>query len=99
MTSPFHTGGAGAVPTSSVTAPSRGELVDDVLAAVDIKRLAGDQARRVVRQERGGDAHIVDADEAAGRSLRLCFVEELVELWDARSCPRCQRSRRDGVHA
>jgi Cation transporting ATPase, C-terminus len=36
-----------------------------------------------VRQERGGNAHIVDADEAAGRSLPLCFVEELVELWDA----------------
>jgi len=45
-------GEAGSVPASSVAAPSRGELVDDVVAAVDVKGPAGDQARCVVREER-----------------------------------------------
>jgi len=42
-----------------------------VVAAVDVKRLAGDEACRIVRQERGGDADVVDADEAARGRLRL----------------------------
>jgi hypothetical protein len=33
-----------------------------MVAAVDIKGLAGDEARCIVREERGGDADIVDAD-------------------------------------
>lgn len=33
------------MPASSVASPSRGGLVDDVVAAVDVKGLAGDQAR------------------------------------------------------
>src|SRR5262249_24634768 len=41
--------------------------VDDVVAAVDIERLSGDQLGRVVREEGGGDADVVDADQAAGR--------------------------------
>jgi hypothetical protein len=43
------------VQPSSVAAPSRGELVDDMVAAVDIKGLAGDESRGIVREERGGD--------------------------------------------
>jgi hypothetical protein len=31
-------------------------LIDDVVAAVDVERLAGDEAGGVVRQEGGGDA-------------------------------------------
>ena len=58
------------MPACSVAAPSRGELVDDVVAIVDVKRLASDEARRIVREERGGDADIVDPDQAAGQSFR-----------------------------
>ena len=43
-------------------------LVDDVITAVDIEGLAGDQARRIMRQKRGGGTGIVDA------RLRLCSV-------------------------
>ena len=32
-----------------------------MVAAVDVKRLAGDEARGVVGEEGGGNAHIVDA--------------------------------------
>jgi hypothetical protein len=35
-----------------------------MIAAVDIQRLDGDELGRIVRQEGGGDAHVVDADEA-----------------------------------
>ena len=65
------------MPACSVAAPSRGELVDDVVATVDVKRLASDEALRIVREERGGDADIVDPDQAAGRSLRFRLVEQL----------------------
>jgi hypothetical protein len=54
------------VPASSVASPSRGGLVDDVVTAVDVKGLAGDQARRVVREQRGGDTDVVDADQEHG---------------------------------
>src|SRR5262245_48978892 len=51
------------------------QLVDDVVPPVDIERFAGDEAGGIVRQEGGGDADVVDADQAAGRRLRLCLVE------------------------
>jgi hypothetical protein len=70
------------VPASSVASPSRGGLVDDVVTAVDVKGLAGDQARCVVREERGDYADIVDADKAARRRLRFRLVEQLVEFRD-----------------
>ena len=38
-------------------------LINDVIAAVDVKCLAGDQPSRIVSEERGGNAHVVDADE------------------------------------
>jgi hypothetical protein len=44
-------------------------LVDDVVAAVDIQRFAGDKAGCVVRQEGGGDAHV--AAQAIGQSRGL----------------------------
>jgi hypothetical protein len=47
-----------------------------VVAAVDVERFAGDEARRVVRQEGGGDADIVDADEPAGGRLSPRLVEQ-----------------------
>jgi hypothetical protein len=52
-----------------------GPSIDDVIAAVDIERFAGDQARRIVGEERGGGADVVDADEAPRRRLRLRLVQ------------------------
>jgi hypothetical protein len=37
-----------------------GRLIDDVIAAVDVERFAGDQARYILGEECG----VVDADEA-----------------------------------
>ena len=54
--------------------------VHDVTVAIDVKRLAGDEARGVVRQESGGDAHIVDAHQTARRRFRLGLVEQGVEF-------------------
>src|SRR6516164_7617383 len=54
--------------------------VHDVIVAIDVKRLAGDEARGVVRQESGGDAHIVDAHQTARRRFRLGPVEQGVEF-------------------
>ena len=47
----------------------RASLIDDVIAAVDIEGLAGDQPRRVVGQKGGRKPDIVDADQAACRGL------------------------------
>jgi hypothetical protein len=58
-------------------------LVDDVVPAVDIERLAGDQARRIMRQKSGGDTHVVDTDEAARGSLGSGLVEQFVEFGNA----------------
>src|SRR5262249_35677978 len=62
---------------------SPGPLVHDMIAAVDIERVAGDQPRLVERQERGGGADVVDAHQRAGRRLLLRLGEQLVELGDA----------------
>src|SRR5216683_1415170 len=40
--------------------------IDDMVATIDVKRLASDQARRVVRQEGGGDARSLDTERARG---------------------------------
>jgi hypothetical protein len=44
-----------------------------VIAAVDVERLASDQFGGVMRQERGRNADIVDAHEAAGGAFFLIF--------------------------
>ena len=62
-------------------------LVDDVIAAVDIERFAGDQPRRVVRQEGGGDADVVDADQARARAPSPAPCRA------ARRTPECRRRR------
>ena len=51
-----------------------------MVAAVDVKRFARNEARCVVREEGGGDANIVDAHEAARRRLGFRLVEQLVPL-------------------
>src|SRR5271154_1647294 len=74
-------------------------LIDDVVAAVDIERLAGDEPRRVVGKECGSGSDIVDANEAARRRFGLCLVEQRIEFGDAGRRTRRQRTRRDGVDA
>src|SRR6516162_10703901 len=73
--------------------------IHDVIAAIDVEGLAGDQAGSVMREEGCCDAHIVDADQAARGSLRLRLVEQLIEFRYARGGARGERARRDGVHA
>ena len=72
--------------------------VDDVIAAVDIERLAGDQFGPVHRQEGHGDADILDRDEAAGRRLGLGLGDQFVEVGDARGCTGLERPGRDGMY-
>jgi hypothetical protein len=43
--------------------------VDDVIAAIDVERLAGDQLGGVERQEGDGEPDVIDRDEAARRRL------------------------------
>src|SRR5262249_19846808 len=74
-------------------------LVHDVVATVNVKRLAGDEAGCVVREEGGGNAHVLDADEAARRRLCFCLVEQRIEFGNARGGARGERSGRDGGHA
>ena len=52
-------------------AASYRQLIDDVIAAIDVKRLARDEAGRVVREKGRGNANVVDADEAARRRFFL----------------------------
>ena len=49
--------------------PEHIELVYDVIAAIDIKGFASDKLCRIVREEGGRDADVVDAHEAASRSF------------------------------
>src|SRR5262245_11928761 len=74
-------------------------LIHDMVAAVDVKRLAGDEAGSAVREGGGGNAPVLDADEAARRRLRFCLVEQRIKFGNARGSARGERSRRDGVHA
>src|SRR5215469_14354345 len=61
-----------------------GTLVDNMIPAVDVQRFAGDEARGVVRQERSGDADVLDAHQAARRRLRPRLVEQGIELGNPR---------------
>ena len=54
-----------AVPTRPTRKPPS---VDDVVAAVDVEDLAGDQAGGVVGEEGAGGADVVDVDEGARRA-------------------------------
>ena len=54
--------------------------VDDVIAAVDVERLTGDQFGCVRCKEGDSHADVVDGDEAACWSLRLRLLQERLEL-------------------
>ena len=63
-------------------------LVDDVVPAIHVKRLSGDQLRRIMGEERGSHTHILDADETRSGRLGVVLVEQLVELRE-RSTSEC----------
>ena len=58
-------------PTWFATEPS----VDDVVAAVDVKRLAGDQLRRIHGEECHRHANVLDRHQATRRSFRLRLLQ------------------------
>ncbi len=45
------------------------ELVDDVVATIDIERFPRNQLRRVMREERGGNADVVNTGKDCAWSL------------------------------
>ncbi len=50
-------------------------LINDVIPAIDVKRLAGNETRRIVGQEGRSDTDVVDADKTARRRFGLRPVE------------------------
>jgi hypothetical protein len=58
----------------------RQALINDVVAAIDVKSFTGDEPGGVVCKECSRNADVVDANEAAGGSLALRFFEQFVEL-------------------
>jgi hypothetical protein len=85
---PAHDGGysgSGALrgkPTINASMPSLA-LVDNVVTAIDIQRVAGNQTRGIMSQECRGDSNIVNGNQASGRRLPAGFVEQLVEFGNA----------------
>ena len=49
--------------------------VNNVVAAVDVERLAGDQLRRIHGKECHGDADVLDRHQATRRSFRLRLLQ------------------------
>ena len=72
--------------------------VDDVVATVDVNRLAGDQLGSVGGEIGGGHADVVDRDQALHRRLLLRFAQKLVKVADARGGAGLERPRRDRMH-
>src|SRR6516164_2989163 len=57
--------------------------IDDVISAVDIEDITGDELGAIEGEKRRRLADIIDADQASGRRLALRLVEELIELRNA----------------
>ena len=79
------------MPATSALARAGG-LIDDVVAAVDIHRFAGDQPRRIMSEKCGRRPDIVDAHQAAGGGFRLCLFKQCVDLGNAGGSARRQRA-------
>src|ERR1043165_2943436 len=76
-----------------------GASIDDVITAVDIERLAGDQFCGIVRKKRGRGTDVVDADQAARRRFGFRLVEQRVEFRNSRRRACRERPGRDRMHA
>ena len=71
-------------PLRYIPEPKLTASVDDVVSAVDVQRLAGNQFGAVHREEGHGDAYVVDRNEAPRRRLRLGLLQEFVEVAQSR---------------
>ena len=77
-------GTAAGLPTADQARSSSVPIsIDDVISAVDIQDITGDELGAIEREKRRGLADIIDADQASGRCLALRLVEELIELRNA----------------
>src|SRR3954470_22733208 len=56
------------------------ELIDDVIATVDVKCLASDQTCSVVCQESRGSSYILDADKTSCGCLRFGLVQQRIKF-------------------
>src|SRR5215475_6170268 len=74
-----------------VTANGEGS-VHDVIAAIDIKRLAGDQLGAVHAEEGDGSTDVVDRYQVAAWRRRLRLLQQLVEVGNARRGPGLERA-------
>jgi len=68
-------------------------LIDNMIAAVDIKSFASDEPRCIVGQERSSNAYIVNTDETSCRGFRFRLIEQDVKLRNSRCGPCRERSR------
>src|SRR5215216_6586775 len=74
-------------------------LIYDVVPAIDVKRLAGDEPCGVVRKKGGGDPNIVNADKASCRGLRFRLVDahDVVILYDHLAAVISHREQRPAL--
>src|SRR5258708_18023683 len=75
------------------------DLIDDVVAAVDIEGVASNQPRGVMGEESRGQTNVHNIHEAARRRLRLCFLQKLIEFRDPGCGARRERTWRNSVNA
>src|ERR1700685_3029124 len=73
-------------------------LVDDVIAAIDIKCFSGDKPCGIVGQEGSCHTHVLDADKTTRRRLGFRLVKQGVKFRNARGGARRKRPWRDSVH-
>ena len=64
----------------AMQAATAGGLIDDVVAAVDIHRFAGDGPRRIMSEKRGRRPDIVDAHQAAAGAFAFVFSSS-ASIW------------------
>src|SRR5947209_13649955 len=71
--------------------------VHDVVAAIDVQRLAGDELGGVVSEKGRRGTDILDADETARGCLALRFFEQGVKFGNSRCCTGGERTGRNRV--
>src|SRR5215471_808840 len=71
--------------------------INDMISAVNVKRLSGDESCCIVGQEGRGYTYVVNADKASRRSLCSRLVKQGVKLGNPRGGPRRERARGNSV--
>src|SRR5271167_1766768 len=72
---------------------------EDMVAAVDIDRVAGHRTSVRARQENAGGADLLDRDEPARRRALRHPLHQCVEIRNPRGGAGGERARADGMHA